>query len=64
MSRSATLPSGQRYVDKTVDVLTEIVARIETEAQAAMSRPEEATPDGWVSEPRVGLVLRERAEGV
>ena len=67
MSRSATLPGGQRYVDKTVDVLTEIVARIELGAPAVMSRPEGAVPDGWVSEPRVGLVLRslrEKAEGV
>jgi len=67
MSRSATLPNGQRYVDKTIDVLTEIVARIETEAQAAMSRPEVATPNDWVSESRVGLSLRglrEKAEGV
>ena len=67
MSRSATLPGGQRYVDKTIDVLTEIMARIELDAPAAMNRPEAATPDGWVSESRVGLGLRglrEKAEGV
>jgi hypothetical protein len=67
MSRSATLPNGQRYVDKTVDVLTEIVARIEVDAQAAMNRPEVATPDGWVSASRMGLGWRglsEKTEGV
>jgi hypothetical protein len=67
MSRSATLPDGQRYVDKTIAVLTEVVARIEADAQVAMNRSEAATPDGWVSEPRVGLGLRglrEKAEGV